>query len=279
MTRISRARRGFTMLELLITASILTLATVSIWNLNNSTLRTGNIAMWTADKQSELVFGLKFLREEIARATYPSKVFWNGSFIYGPAADEPGAYAPTLTDQDPGNAWYLHFRQGTLTVPGPPGTISDTKLAHWRNCSPKYGAEFNDAAARVGRVSDEAWTAYQKNPGKQTDCEIWLVGAGPKSGVPAIVYKRTTTGGDKMDRDVKDKAAELISSVKEVRLEAKSVDPPGNKSKISPWEKRGTLWISVKLHSGFQSPTTAKEIEESIMAKANVRIVEDTVVP
>lgn len=74
-----RGLRGFTITEVLIASAIMTLASVAVYNMFFSGAKTAAVGMWRSRSNQDLRNGLRLIREDLARATYPSVVTDSGT--------------------------------------------------------------------------------------------------------------------------------------------------------------------------------------------------------
>jgi prepilin-type N-terminal cleavage/methylation domain-containing protein len=74
-----RVRKGFTLVEILIATAVMSLAAFVVYEIFYSGAKTTAVGMWRSHSTQELRNGLRLIREDLARATYPSKVTDSGT--------------------------------------------------------------------------------------------------------------------------------------------------------------------------------------------------------
>ncbi|HOY67274.1 MAG TPA: prepilin-type N-terminal cleavage/methylation domain-containing protein [Candidatus Ozemobacteraceae bacterium] len=123
-----RTGRGFTLLEILIAASVLTIFLTGVYKLYRGVVRSFQQANWSLAMQTEARNGLTFLREEMQRASYKTTI----------------SIGSVVVDEEK----TMKIRQGT--------TQTDAVLAEWyigipfRTDTPSTGACFKSTVAMSG---------------------------------------------------------------------------------------------------------------------------------
>jgi len=105
---------GFTLVEVLVAAAILTLASVGIYNLFFSGAKTAVVGLWRSKCNQDLRNGLRLIREDLARATYPSVV------------------------TDTGTEWPDRDSHHCTIIPGRTEVGSDATLLSFYMCTPDF---------------------------------------------------------------------------------------------------------------------------------------------
>lgn len=104
---------GITIVEVLIAAAIMSIATVAVYNLFFSGAKTAAVGMWRSKSNQDLRNGLRLIREDLARATYPSVV------------------------NDGGTEWPDRENHHCTIIPGRTDAGSDATLLSFYMCTPE----------------------------------------------------------------------------------------------------------------------------------------------
>ena len=101
-TRIRSRRPAFTLIEMLVAMFITSLVCIVLWDLFGSGTRAMAYGTWYSSRIAELRTTLRILREDLAKATYPSVIKLSRPSV-------------TVTDTDPN--FYVGYHPGKTTFP------------------------------------------------------------------------------------------------------------------------------------------------------------------
>jgi len=210
-------RRAFTAVEMLVAVTVFSMLIFGVYQLQNSVLATYRISDFKSESQLKLNMGLKKIRENIEKATYPSKIFADGTMIFGSVEPNKFDYNLLKPTKDLNNGgitgletFYLRYKpcanDVALKTPTSPTTIISFHI-----CNPIYSEKDN-----IMTKSDVATFAIDKSGFKNLVEIIWR----PKTDtIPYRALQCRMTG----DTEPKD----FITHVTEVLIKAKNITPPG----------------------------------------------------
>jgi len=266
---------GFTVVEVLLAVSIFSVLFIGIFQLQNIALTSFNVGIWKSESQRTLTLGLKMIRDDIEKATYPSKMFPDGTMIYD-GNTPPSSYTPqdpTTAATDPCVAnitkCYLQYKPGAPNTGEltPPGQGQVINLMTFFIYSPIVDA----SSQLIMQQSAVASTAS----GKKTTVTISWRGPTNDKPNPAIQYTRSSVPAEALDRG----ATDIITHVSKVFLIVEDVVPPGTVNKhYAPYDVHSLVNLKVvlsslsdtriKRSSGYQTEVL---IDDGVKARCNVR--------
>lgn len=257
-------RRAFTAVEMLVAVSVFSLLFFGVYQLQNTTLTTFNAGYWKTESQRKLITGLKRIRDNMEKATYPSMVFQNGTMIFG--TTEPGTFAyqnPSANNTNGGivglENYYMRYKNcpnnTPITVP------TNAPIISFFICKPKFSGQPLMTKSDVATFND---------PGAQIPVQIIWRGPNATSNYPAIQYKEGNNA-----------AFDIIPCVTEVLITARDVTPPGQLgTHYSIYNVHAVINLKVTLDSVTDTRVkkaaggqTSIKIVDEIKARCNVRAV------
>ncbi len=231
--------RAFTAIEMLVAVTVFSLLFYGAYQLQNSALTTFNVGYWKADSQRKLVNGLKRIRDNIEKATYPSVVFEDGTMIYGTALPTSFSYIKPSDNNTNGGItglenYYLRYK----SCPGntPITTPTNGPIISFYKCTPVIKSQ-------LMTKSDVA--TFTDLNGTQTQVQIIWRGPNATSPYPAIQYKEGNNA-----------AFDIIPYVTEVLITARDVTPPGTmgaQGQFSIYNIHSVISIKLTLSSSTES--------------------------
>jgi len=271
---------GFTMVEMLVAVSVFAMLFMGVFQLQKTATDTFSIASWKAESQRTLVTGLKMIRDDIEKATYPSKIFANGSMIY--STNVPSAFV--LKDPSPDKVnggisgidnYFLKYKAGVAPMPADGGSLT---LITYYICAPVYAD--NDRIMAKSEVASFDKTQYQSAP--QIQMSLILQAKNAAIPYPTLAYKVGATGVPKT----------IMTHVQSVEITKEDVyPPPGNPPDVnndvnlgkfySIYEIYAVLNIKIELSPasdtritrGAGSAFSTIKIVDNIRARTNVHAV------
>lgn len=270
------AKKGFTLVEVLLAVTLFSILFAGVFQLQNSALTSFNVGIWKAESQRTLAMGLKLIRDDIEKATYPSVMFPDGTMIIDNPASPPSTYRaqdPTTAASDPNTQnisnHYLKYKAGAantgeITPPAQGQTINLITFSI-------YAPIVNNASNLIMPQSTVATSAS----GKVTTVTISWRGPTNDKPNPAIQYRRNSNPPESMDSGARD----IITHVSRVFIKVDDIVPPGTVNKhYAPYDVHALVNLKVELSSlsdnrikrssGYQ---TDVKIDDGIKARCNVR--------
>jgi prepilin-type N-terminal cleavage/methylation domain-containing protein len=234
----NRLSKGYTVLEILIAVTILAMFLMGAFALQNDMLVSWKYGQFKSEQQRNATNTLRLLREDLEKACYPSKVFFDNVVIFG--ATEPQTSA--VTDVDPGDNYKVQFRNGKST--------GAATLLRFRMTNPIYDAAIRD------RLTPES----VRVAGKVTICTLELKDAGGGHGLDLFYTRLTTPVTDAMDTGVNGNV--LLHFIEYVEIASRDVSPSafdsnsdGNYNKLTetlpPWQKGGEISLRICQNSKY----------------------------
>jgi prepilin-type N-terminal cleavage/methylation domain-containing protein len=203
-------RRAFTALEMLVAVTVFAMLFYGVFQLQNSALTTFNIGYWKAETQRKLVNGLKRVRDNVEKATYPSMIFEDGTMIYGATPPTIFAYQKPSDDANNGGIaglenYYLRYKpcpgNAPITVP------TNGPIISFYKCTPNIKSQL---------MAKSEVATFTNMGGTQIPVQIIWRGPNANSNHPAIQYKEGNND-----------AFDIIPYVTEVLITARDIKPPG----------------------------------------------------
>ncbi|HPG59725.1 MAG TPA: prepilin-type N-terminal cleavage/methylation domain-containing protein [Candidatus Wallbacteria bacterium] len=257
-------RRAFTAVEMLVAVTVFSMLFFGVFQLQNSALTTFNAGYWKAESHRKLVNGLKRIRDNIEKATYPSVVFENGTMIYGTSLPSTFAYINPSAENTNGGItglenYYIRYK----ACPGeaPITTPTNGPIISFHICTPQIKSQLM-AKSDVATFTDLN--------GTQTPIQIIWRGPTADKPYPAIQYKEANND-----------AFDIIPYVTEVTITVKDVVPPGVKGEhYSVYNVHAVINLKVTLSSSTDSRVkrsagnqTDIRINDEIKARSNVHAI------
>lgn len=273
-------KNGFTVVEMLVAVTIFTLLFAGIYQMQNSALTGFNVGWWKSETQRQLVKGLKQIRDDMEKATYPSKIYNDGTIIYGntePTVTKARDYFMAEMNKKPKTKpsgiedFYLKFKEDNESthVVNPPSEGGSVDLIKFKICSPKYQ---NSAVADDGVIMASSGVAPTTTPGNVTTVTIsWH----KQDGKSFIKYERKSQTPEPTDI-TKD---ELITYVDGVSIKTELI-PPSPKLELNTdyaeHEIHAIIYLNVTLSSKSSNArrsagtSTNMTVTDGIKARCNV---------
>ncbi len=259
-------RRAFTALEMLVAVTVFAMLFYGVFQLQNSALTTFNIGYWKAEAQRKLVNGLKRIRDNIEKSTYPSMIFEDGTMIYGTVAPLKFSYIKPSSDLNNGGItglenYYLRYKScpgdAPITVPTNGPIISFFK------CTPNIKSQL---------MAKSEVATFTEMGGTQVPVQIIWRGANVNSNYPAIQYKEGNND-----------AFDIIPYVTEVLINVRKIEPPGKQGadgQYSIYNVHAVINLKVTLSSATDGRVKRAAgndaniiINDEIKARSNVHAV------
>ena len=279
ITRINHINNGngFTMVEMLVAVTIFTLLFAGIYQLQNSTLTGFNVGWWKSETQRQLVKGLKQIRDDIEKSTYPSKIYNDGTIIYGttePNYKQAKEYFmnEALKKTKPAGIedFYLKYKQDdplTYKV-NPPADGSSIEIIKFKICSPKYQ---NAAVGDDGLIMAGSSVAPTTGAGNISTVTItWQ----KKDGKSFLKYERRSATPEPTDV-VKE---EMISYVDGINIKVEEIPPSSlSKDNYLEHEVHAIIYLNITLSSSTSNAkrsaggSTNMIVTDGIKARCNVK--------
>ena len=259
-------RSAFTVLEMLVAVTVFAMLFYGVFQLQNSALTTFNIGYWKAESQRKLVNGLKRVRDNIEKATYPSMVFEDGTMIYGAAPPTIFSYQKPSDDANNGGIaglenFYLRYKScpgdTPITVP------TNGPIISFYKCTPNIKSQL---------MAKSEVATFTNMGGTQVPVQIIWRGANANSNYPAIQYKEGNND-----------AFDIIPYVTEVLINVRDIKPPGIQGAnghYSIYNVHAVINLKVKLNSATDGRVKRAAgndaniiINDEIKARSNVHAV------
>lgn len=248
------SRRAFTAVEMLVAVTVFSLLFFGVYQLQNSALTTFNYGSWKAEAQRKLINGLKRIRDNMEKATYPSLVFQNGTMIYGTTEPSVFSYINPSTNNTNGGivgleTFYLRYKacpaNAAITTP------TNGPIISFYICKPKFSGPPLMTKSDVATFND---------PGVHTQVQIIWRGPNANAPYPAIQYQEGANA-----------AFDIIPYVTEVTLTARDVVPPGVVGEhYSIYNVHAVLNLKVMLSSSTES-----RVRRSAGSQSDIKIVDE----
>ncbi len=261
---------GFTVVEMLVAVSVFAMLFMGVFQLQKTATDTFSIASWKAESQRTLVTGLKMIRDDIEKATYPSKIFANGAMIYSTTV--PSAFV--LKDPSPDKInggisgidnFFLKYKAGVAPMPAAGASLT---LITYYICAPVYAD--NDRIMAKSEVASFDKVQYQSSP--QIQMSLILQGKTATCPYPTLAYKVGANGVPKT----------LMTHVQSVEITKEDVyPPPGNPPDTNNDPNLGKYYSIYEIYAVINikielSPASDTRITKATGATySNVKIVEN----